>query len=125
MSVTEILNNVEGLETSKFEQLYKEMFALHAKRNNIPRLNEVESQLLNHINKEFDTEKWDRLTYLDWKLEFAALSPKEEAESLKLAEAYESFSVERVKSLSKLATIRGVSIDVLMMQLGLKPQLHG
>ena len=99
MSITEILNSVEGLETNKFEQLYQELFALRAKRNNTPRLDELESQLLSQINTPFDTKKWERLTFLDWKLEFSALSPKEESDLLKLAEAYENHSVERVKNL--------------------------
>lgn len=32
MSVTEILGSVEGLETNKFEQLYRELFALRAQK---------------------------------------------------------------------------------------------
>ena len=61
MSVSEILGSVEGLERNKFEQLYRELFALRAKKNNIPRLNEVESQLLSKINTEFDEKKWESL----------------------------------------------------------------
>lgn len=124
MSVSEILGSVESLERNKFEQLYRELFALRAKKNNIPRLNEVESQLLNKINTEFDEKKWERLTYLDWKLEFSALSSKEESESLKLAEAYEDYSVERLKCLSQLALLRHVSIDELMQQLGINAHAH-
>lgn len=125
MSVTEILGSVEGLETNTFEQLYRELFALRAKKQKMPWLNAVESQLLSKINTEFDPKKWERLTYLDWKLEFSALTPKEETESLKLAEAYEHYSVERLKCLSQLAIIRQVSIDTLMQQLGLNTQAHG
>ncbi len=125
MSVSEILGSAANLEQNKFEQLYRELFALRAKKKNIPWLNEVESQLISKINTEFDSEKWTRLTYLDWKLEFSALTPKEETESLKLAEAYESYSVERVKCLSQLALLRQISIDELMLQLGLNTQVHG
>jgi hypothetical protein len=42
-----------------------------------------------------------------------------EIDSLKLAEAFENYSVERLKCLSKLATIRQISIDKLIEQLGL------
>lgn len=125
MSVSEILGSVEGLERNKFEQLYQELFALRAKKNNLPWLNAVESQLLTKINTEFDEKKWERLAYLDWKLEFSALSPKEELESLKLAEAYEKFSVERLKCLSQLALLRHVSIDDLMSQLDINTHAHG
>lgn len=125
MSVSEILGSVEGLERNKFEQLYQELFTLRAKRNNLPWLNAVESQLLTKINTEFDEKKWERLAYLDWKLEFSALNPKEELESLKLAEAYEKFSVERLKCLSQLALLRHVSIDDLMSQLDINTHAHG
>jgi hypothetical protein len=124
LSVSEILNNVESLETNKFEQLYRELFTLRVRRNGAS-LNAVESQLLNKINNEFDPKKWERLTYLDWKLEYSALTPKEEAESLKLAEAYENYSVERLKCLSQLAMLRQVSIDNLMVQLGINTPVNG
>jgi hypothetical protein len=124
LSVSEILNNVENLETNKFEQLYRELFSLRVRRNGAS-LNAAESQLLNKINSEFDPKKWERLTYLDWKLEYSALTPKEEAESLKLAEAYETYSVDRLKCLSQLALLRQVSIDKLMGQLGLNASING
>jgi hypothetical protein len=125
MSVSEILNNVQGLETTKFEQFYRELFSLFVQRNGVTTsLNAVESQLLSQINTEFDAEKWERLTYLDWKLEFGALTPKEEAESLKLAEAYEYYSVERLKCLSQLAMFRRVSLDTLMAQLGINEHAY-
>ena len=124
LSVSEILNNVENLETNKFEQLYRELFSLRVRRNGAS-LNAAESQLLNKINSEFDPKKWERLTYLDWKLEYSALTPKEEMESLKLAEAYENYSVERLKCLSQLAMLRQVSIDKLMAQLGINTPING
>jgi hypothetical protein len=125
LSVSEILNNVESLETNKFEQLYKELFSLRVQRNGMASLNAAESQLLSKINSEFDPKKWERLTYLDWKLEYSALTPKEEAESIKLAEAYENYSVERLKCLSQLAMLRQVSIDKLMQQLGINTPFNG
>jgi hypothetical protein len=125
LSVNEILNSVERLESSKFEQFYRDLTALRIQKTGLPKLNSIESQLLTTINTEFDPKKWERLTYLDWKLEFSALTDKEEAESLKLAEAYESFSVERLKCLSQLALLRRISIDVLMEQLGVNTGLNG
>jgi hypothetical protein len=118
MSVNEILNTAEGLELKKFERLYKMLYAQRVKRNGISLLNETESTLLIEINKDFDTKKWERLQYLDWKLQSGALTPKEEIESLKLAEAYENYSVERLKKIAHLAMIRQVSIDTLLKQLG-------
>jgi hypothetical protein len=124
-TVSDILNSVDRFDKSKFEQFYQELMALRLKKSGLPLLNAVESQLLNKINIEFDPKKWERLTYLDWKLEFGALTAKEETESLKLAEAYEHYSVERLKSLSQLALIRQVSIDKLMEQLGINTKVDG
>jgi hypothetical protein len=124
-SVSDILNSVDRFDKSKFEQFYQELMALRLKKSGLPLLNAVESQLLNKINIEFDPKKWERLTYLDWKLEFGALTVKEETESLKLAEAYEHYSVERLTSLSQLALIRQVSIDKLMEQLGINTKVDG
>jgi hypothetical protein len=124
-TVSDILNNVDRFDKSKFEQFYQELTALRLKKSGLPLLNAVESQLLIKINIEFDPKKWERLTYLDWKLEFGALTAKEETESLKLAEAYEHYSVERLKYLSQLALIRQVSIDKLMEQLGINTKIDG
>jgi hypothetical protein len=125
LSVNEILSSVEGLETNKFEQLYRELFTLRVQRKGLPMLNGVETQLLTKINTEFDPKKWDRLTYLDWKLEFSALSQKEETESLKLAEAYEKYSVDRLKCLAQLAALRQMPIDALITQLGINSTANG
>jgi hypothetical protein len=119
ISVNEILNSAESLELKKFERLYQMLYVQRVKRNGISLLNETESTLLTEINKDFDTKKWERLQYLDWKLESGALTPKEEVESLKLAEAYENYSVERLKKIAQLAMIRQISIDTLLEQLGI------
>jgi ABC-type phosphate transport system auxiliary subunit len=124
-TVSDILNSVDRFDKNKFGQFYQELMALRLKKSGLPLLNAVESQLLNKINIEFDSKKWERLTYLDWKLEFGALTAREETESLKLAEAYEHYSVERLKCLSQLALIRQVSIDKLMEQLGINTKFDG
>ena len=121
MSVTEILKSAERLETKNFERLYQKLYAQRIKRNGIKVLNETESVLLNEINEQYDVKKWERLQYLDWKLESGALTQKEELESLKLAEYYENYSIKRLKNIAQLAIIRQVSIDNLIEQLGLRP----
>jgi hypothetical protein len=119
MSINEISSAAEGLELKKFERFYQMLYAQRIKRDGVPVLNEPESTLLIEINKDFDLKKWERLQYLDWKLESSALTAKEEMESLKLAEAYENYSVERLKKITQLAMIRQVSIDSLLEQLGI------
>jgi len=117
MSVTEMINNAKQLEATSFEKLYQNLTALRVRRHGTHMLDETESNLLLIINIEFDSQQWERLQYLDWKMAFGALSENEEAESLQLAETLESYSIERLKALSQLATIRQVSLDELINQL--------
>jgi hypothetical protein len=74
---------------------------------------------IQNINIGFEEEKWERLKFLDWKSEFDVLSTEEEKEALELAEAYEEYSVERLKNISQLAILRGVTIDKVIEELGL------
>ncbi len=119
MSVSEIIKSAAGLDIQDFENLYKKLSALRVQRHGNPTLSNAETKLLSQINTPFPSEKWERLKYLDWKLEFSALSEAEETESLELAEIYERYSVERLKNLSDLAALRHVTIEELSEQLGI------
>jgi hypothetical protein len=74
---------------------------------------------LQNINNGFDTVKWERLKFLDWKSEFDVLSTEEEKEVLELAETYEEYSVERLENIGELAILRGTTIDKVIEELGL------
>jgi hypothetical protein len=125
MSVSEIIKSAAGLDIQDFENLYKKLSVLRVQKHGQPALNKAESKLLSQINAPFPSEKWERLKYLDWKLELSALSEAEEIESLQLAEAYESYSIERLKNLSDIATLRQVSIEELSEQLGINSPSRG
>lgn len=119
MTVSEILNSAKSLENKKLDELFSALFALRLQRNGTTVLSDLETNLLRNINTEFNPTSLDRLKYLDWKMEFGALTSSEESELLQLAEAFENYSVERLKHLSQLAMLRQVSIDQLIAQLGL------
>lgn len=125
MSVAEIVKNAARLEVQDFENLYKKLSTLRLQKRGVPTMNEAESKLLQQINQEFPDDKWERLQFLDWKLEYSVLNEAEEVESLELAEAYEDYSVERLEKLVQLAQLRQVDIDEVMEQLGLKRMAHG
>ncbi len=125
MSVSEIIKSAAGLDIQDFENLYKKLSALRVQRHGNPTLSNAETKLLIQINTPFPSEKWERLKYLDWKLEFSALNEAEEVESLQLAETYESYSIERLKNLSDLAVLRQVSIEELSEQLGINTPPRG
>jgi hypothetical protein len=125
MSVADIINNVADWGVQDFENLYEKLSALRLQKRGASILTKTESKLLSQINKPFPTEQWERLKYLDWKLEYSELSEAEEAESLKLAETYESYYVDRTKALAQLATLRQVTIEQLYEKLGINTPVHG
>jgi hypothetical protein len=123
-TVSEILDNVSRLGAEDFESLFKKMAVLHAQRSQMPALPREEADLLGQINAVFPPEKWERLQYLDWKMETTGLGEQEATESQRIAAAYESHTVRRLQLLAKLADLRKVPLDVLMEQLEIKPLTH-
>ena len=124
MTISDFVTNAAELDMGAFEQLFQELSLLRAKRKGQKILPTNEASLIKKINRKFPEDKWERLQYLDWKLENGQLSSEEEAESLALAEEFESYYVERVKSLTALATIRQVNIDELAAQFNLNRPAH-
>ncbi len=123
--VSEILDTAARLGTEDFENLFKKLAILRVQRSNVPTIAKSETDLLEQINQGFDTEKWERLQFLDWKMETGELNEKEASESLQLAEDYENYTVQRLQLLIKLAVLRNVSLEDLMKQLDIKPHAHG
>lgn len=119
VSVSDILSTAKQLDVQHLDQLLRELNIIRVQKSGVPILDEVEAKLLQNINLGFDSEKWDRLKFLDWKSEFEMLNSEEEVEALKLAEAYEDYSVERLKNMGQLAILRGTTIDEIIAQLGL------
>jgi hypothetical protein len=120
MSVTEILDSAKAMESKKFEKLFRELSAIRMQKNAVPAISHTEASLIKKIDVEFDPKKWDRLKYLDWKSEESSLTSQEQSESLRLAEEYEQYSVDRLKNISQLALMRQVPIGDLIVQLGHK-----
>lgn len=123
-TVSDLLDSASRLGAEDFENLFKKIAILHVQRSGMSAMPQGEAELLAQINKGFPAAKFERLQYLDWKLETGGLSEKEAAESLRLATAYENYTVRRLQLLVKLADLRKVSLDDLMVQLELKPLTH-
>lgn len=119
VSVSDILSTAKQLDVKHLDELLRELNIIRVQKIGVPILDVVEAKHLQNINLGFDSEKWDRLQFLDWKSEFDALNDDEEKEALELAEAYEEYSVERLKSIGQLAILRGTTIDKVIEQLGL------
>jgi hypothetical protein len=125
LSVTEIFDNASRLGKQDFDYFFKKLSVLYAQRSNAPFISIQESELLEKINIGFPEAKWERLKYLDKKMETSNLNDKESIESLKLATAYEKYSVDRLQLLIKLASIKNVSLDVLITDLGINARPNG
>ncbi len=123
-TVSEILDSASRLGEKDFESLFRKIALLHVQRSGMPAMPQDEAELLAQINKGFQAGKLERLQYLDWKMETSGLNEKEATESLRLATAYENYTVRRLQLLVKLADLRKVSLDELMTQLELKPLTH-
>ena len=123
--VSEILDNATRLGAEDFEHLFKKLAVLRVRRNGSPAMPRAEAELLEQINQGFSLEKWERMQWLDSKLEAGGLNEKEAADSLRLAEEYEQYTVQRLQLLIKLAALRNASLDEVMAQLNLQPLAHG
>jgi hypothetical protein len=123
-TVSDILDSASQLEAEDFDRLFKKMAILHAQRSGMATMPEEEAALILRINKGFSATRFERLHFLNWKSETASLSEKEEAELLRLATAFENYTVRRLQLLVKLADLRKVSLDDLLVQLELKPLDH-
>jgi hypothetical protein len=125
LSVSEIYDSAANLGNQDFDLFFRKLTILNAHRNNAPIVKSEESELLLKINIGFPAQKWERLQYLDWKMESSGLNEKESAESLKLAVSYENYTVDRLQLLIKLAKLRKVTLEEIMQQLGIKTQENG
>ncbi len=123
-TVSDLVDSASRLGAEDFENFFKKLAILYVQYSEISAMPQGEAALLAQINKGFPAAKLERLQCLDWKMEAIGLSEQEAAESLRLATAYENYTLQRLHSLVKLADSRKVSLDELMAQLGLKPLTH-
>jgi hypothetical protein len=123
-SVAELIDKAARLDTGEFNNFFNKMLTLRAQRI-APVLSKEESDLLKKINRGFPQKKWERLDFLNDKLEYETLSEAEHEELSVLIEAYEEYSLQRMRQLGQLATARKVSLDEVMNQLGIQPHRYG
>ena len=119
MSQTQILDAVKQLPTNELEDFVSQVLVFQAKRRakNLP---EAETRLLKNIYRKFSSEKLARLRELKEKRLAKELNEVEYEELASLTDSLEEFHAQRMKSLVKLAKIRGISLEETMRQLGIK-----
>jgi len=120
ISRNKLLEAVGQFSLSELEDFVAEVITLRAKRQ-APSLSRRESELLTKINQHLTAELQDRFDELVIKRQEEILTTVEHAELLTLTEQVERIDVERIEALAQLAKLRGISVDELMDQLGIKP----
>ena len=118
-----LLKVVEELSLSNLEQLMSQIIALQAKRK-APCLAKDEDELLFKINKGLPSNILGRFDELVTKRQAETLTPKEQQELLSLTDQIERSDAERVRNLSNLARIRGISLKALMKELKINPPAY-
>lgn len=84
------------------------------------RLSAEESILMQEINRGLSESEWLRYRQLIEKRDDETLTPDEHAELIGLSDEIEVIHAERLESLSKLARVRGTTLESLMAELGIR-----
>ena len=121
VEIDQLLNAALQLPHAELDQFVKKLLSLR-RQSEIPKLPARESELLLKINQGVPAQLQQRFDQLVEKRRDNALNPDEYQELLALTEQVEQFDVERLQWLIELAQLRGLTLDELMQQLGIKPR---
>jgi hypothetical protein len=119
IDLDEVLQGLARLGTKELEQFVDKVVALQAQRR-APSLPEDETELLQQINSGLPADLRQRYDALNAKLHDDTITPQEHEELLVLIDRIELADAERMQHLIALARLRGVSVDTLMEQLGIR-----
>ena len=123
LSTEQILSAVSRLSLPELEQVFDQVLALQAERK-AAHLSPVESALLVRINQGLPSALCERIAYLRAKREDESITDAEYEELTRLTDRAEELHAERMAALVELAKCRGVSLAVLMDQLGIHFPKH-
>ncbi len=124
LSVPDLLDSAARLDNKEFESFFKEMLSLRAKRI-APVLSEQENMLLQKIYTKLPSKKTELYETLSEKRRLGTISKPEYNSLLELIGVVEQHNVERLGYIVELATLRQVTPQKLMEQLGLMPLHNG
>lgn len=119
LSTEQILAAVEHLSLPEIESLFDGVKALRAKRK-APSLTPQEATLLTLLNQSFAADARVRMRALRTKRTDASLTPAEQQELISLTTQLEEWHARRMETLAELARLRGVSLPVVMDQVGIR-----
>jgi hypothetical protein len=85
----------------------------------------IEMELLRKVNLNITVETWERYYTLIEKREAEILTEAEYQELLALTDKIEIANANRIENLILLSKLRKVSVEELMEELGIRPQVYG
>jgi len=100
-----------------------QVVSTQAKRKS-PCLSADETELMLKINRGLSHDMQTRFDELVVKRQAETLTHQEHQELLSLTDQIEKSDAERIKNLAELASIRGISLDVLMEELDIHPPAY-
>ncbi len=98
---------------------------LRKKPPRAPHLSSHETELLRQINRGLTTEEWERYRQLIAKRRAESLTPEEHTDLIAFSDQIEEANVRRAECLVELARLRGVQLETLMDDLGLRSPAYG
>ncbi|MEK6284611.1 MAG: STAS/SEC14 domain-containing protein [Acidobacteriota bacterium] len=118
LSTDEIILAVAQLSLPEIEEVFDHVLALQAERK-AAHLSPAESALLVRINEGLPADLLERLATLKAKRKHETISDAEYEELTRLGDQAEELHADRLAALVELAKLRGVSLPVLLDQLGI------
>jgi iron-sulfur cluster repair protein YtfE (RIC family) len=118
LSTAQIISAVSRLSLPELEHVFDHVLALQAERK-AAHLSAAESALLPRINQGLPAALRERIAILRAKREEESITDTEYEELTRLTDRAEELHADRMAALVELAKFRGVSLAVLMDQLGI------
>lgn len=118
VDLEQVIQGMSELDNSELESVLSRLSLLLASRK-VGRLPIREMQLLKIVNQGLSAEQQSYYSQLRDGLQAESLSEKEHQDWLELTEQSEIIDAERLQALTELAVLRGVSLEVVMQQLGI------
>lgn len=118
LSTDEIISAVAQLSLPEIEEVFDQVLALQAERK-AAHLSPAQSALLVRISEGLPAELAERLAALRANRDDETITDAEYEELTLLGDQAEEFHADRLAALVELAKLRGVSLPVLMNQLGI------
>ena len=118
-STNQIMSAVQAMPLDELEKLVGDVLAVRAERI-APHITGEESTLLRKIQKTLPKEILQRMKALQVLRDSEKLSQNGYAELAVLIEKLEILHAERLKAVSDLAELRGITLQTVIRQIGLR-----